>query len=1175
VGTDRLRVSPDAVPVPTRLGTARTSLYNQKGLVCPPNASATPMSIHVNINHRTTYHFDRAVALSPHVVRLRPAPHCRTPIEAYALRIEPATHFINWQQDPFGNWAARLVFPERTNALTVEVDLIADMTVINPFDFFLEESAEHCPFRYDEQLAAQLTPYLEVVERGPLLQRWLAGVDRAPLRTVDFLVALNSRLQGDIGYVIRMEPGVQTCEQTLALARGSCRDSGWLLVQILRHLGLAARFVSGYLVQLTADVKALDGPEGPLADFTDLHAWAEVYVPGAGWIGLDPTSGLFAGEGHIPLSCTPEPASAAPVSGSTDECRVEFDYHNRVTRVRETPRVTKPYTDAQWAAIDALGHQVDAALAAADVRLTMGGEPTFVAVDDMDGAEWTIDALGPTKRLRAGDLIRALYPKLAPGAALFFGQGKWYPGEPLPRWALTCVWRADGEALWHDPALLADERHNLGAGPSDAARFIEHLAGALALAPDLVVPGYEDTFYYLWKEGTLPANVDPLQSDLDDPEERRRLAALLRRGLGSITGYALPLAWSPSPSGGAWQSSRWEFRRTRLYLVPGSSPMGYRLPLDSLPWGEVDELERNLVVDPFAPREPLPVPQRLQAPAASAAGASGASGLAGAAPSVPGVGHSGAAFQQVPTEPCAPAGDAAGSTGDDRPLDAAPLHTALCVEPREGRLHVFLPPLAQAEASVELLAAVESTACELGVAIVLEGYEPPRDPRLRRFSVTPDPGVIEVNVPPARDWDELRQLTETLYDEARGCKLATEKFMLDGRHTGTGGGNHVTLGGATPADSPVLRRPDLLRSLLTFWQHHPSLSYLFSGLFVGPTSQAPRVDEARDDALYELEIAFQQAPEGATPAPWLVDRLLRNLLIDVTGNTHRTEFCIDKLYSPDGPIGRLGLVEMRAFEMPPHARMSLVQMLLLRAIIARCWTAPYRGDLVRWNTALHDRFMLPHFIWGDFRAVLCDLERAGYAFAPEWFAPFLEFRFPRHGGIQLGEVGIELRMAVEPWHVLGEEIGSQGTARYVDSSVERLQVLVTGLTEGRHVVTCNGRRVPLHATGRRGESVAGVRYRAWAPPSALHPRIPVHAPLIFDLVDTWNAQSLGGCTYHVTHPGGRSYEDFPVNANAAEARRVERFWPYGHTPGPMTPPAEEGSADYPYTLDLRRADACG
>ena len=1100
------------------------------------------MAIRVALHHHTTYHFDRLVGVSPHVIRLRPAPHTRTPILAYSLKIEPPQHFINWMQDPFGNFQARLVFPEKVRDLTIAVDLVAEMTVINPFDFFVESYAEKFPFDYAATLRQELAPYLEMQENGPLLKKWLVDVKRDPLAIVDFLVEINGRLNRDIAYVIRMEPGVQSCEETLTKRSGSCRDSAWLLVQILRQLGLAARFVSGYLLQLTADLKSLDGPSGPENDFTDLHAWAEVFVPGAGWLGLDPTSGLFAGEGHIPLACTPTPPSAAPVTGYTDKCETTFDIAMTITRVHEDPRVTKPYSEEQWARIEQLGAAVDEKLVAGDVRLTMGGEPTFVSIDDMDGAEWTIAASGPTKRKLAGRLLKKLRTRYASDGFLHYSQGKWYPGESLPRWALSCYWRNDGLPLWHDPRWIADDETPQGYGPEQAQAFATELTRRLGVSATRLIPGYEDGYYYLWKERTLPINVDPLKYDLKDDEERRRLAILLERGLNQVTGYALPVRWNHAAKTGGWLSGPWLLRREHLYLIPGDSPMGYRLPLAALPLvGETDK--------------EIPHPQSLFEFRAKLGDSHGevmrrysAFIKADAAPSD--------VLQEQPTAD-----------------DSSVIHTALCIEPREGHLYVFMPPLERLEHYLDLLACVEQTAAELQMPVLVEGYAPPSDWRLRKFAVTPDPGVIEVNIHPVGNWQELKQNIEGLYEDARQSRLGTEKFMLDGRHTGTGGGNHVTLGGATPSDSPFLRRPELLRSLITYWQHHPSLSYLFSGMFIGPTSQAPRVDEARNDSLYEMEIAFREMPAGEVPQPWLVDRLLRNLLVDLTGNTHRAEFCIDKLYSPDSATGRLGLVEMRAFEMPPHARMSLMQMLLLRGLVAQFWEQPYPNRrLARWGTRIHDEFMLPHYVWQDFKGVTEELNQAGFPFESDWFLPFFEFRFPFYGAVVQRDIELELRQALEPWHVMGEEQALGGTARYVDSSVERMQIKVRGMTGERHVVACNGRRVPLRPTGTPGEYVAGVRYRAWQPPSALHPTIPVHAPLVFDLVDTWNRRSIGGCTYHVQHPGGRNPDTFPVNANEAEARRFARFWPYGHTPGLMAAPDEEVNPNFPHTLDLRRQE---
>jgi uncharacterized protein (DUF2126 family)/transglutaminase-like putative cysteine protease len=1109
------------------------------------------MTIRVALHHLTRYSFDRKVALSPHEVRLRPAPHCRTPIHSYSLQVKPAGHFINWQQDAYGNYIARLVFPEPANELEIVVDVVADMTVINPFDFFVEAWAEQYPFQYPEQMATELAPYLACETPGPLFAKWLtefkSGGFKPGMQIVDFLVLINQRLQSEINYLVRMEPGIQTPDKTLEVGQGSCRDTGWLLVQILRHMGLAARFVSGYLVQLTADVKPLDGPAGPSADFTDLHAWAEVYIPGAGWVGLDPTSGLLAGEGHIPLAATAFPSSAAPVTGFTDPCESQLKFEMTVTRIHEDPRVTRPYTETQWQAIDALGRQADAELDAGNVRLTHGGEPTFVSVDNMDGPEWSITALSPEKWKLAEELAWRLRERFAPGGLLMYTQGKWYPGEPVPRWALPIVWRSDGAPLWQDMQRISRESDRAVVNGAEAARFATALALKLGLAAEQVIPAFEDPLPVLYGEHNLPVNIDPVTAKLADHDERGRVLRVLERGLEQPAGYVLPLRARPPATDSSassashaashdseWESSAWPLKRERLFLLASTHPLGVRLPLSSLPEVLPGDAETEHDRDPFAERGSL---------------------------------HDAHALAEKKRH--------ARATVKAQPTPREVIRTALCIEVRQGRLYVFLPPLKRAEDFINLVATIELTAKELGLALRLEGYTPPVDPRLKVLAVTPDPGVIEVNIHPAESWPQMVENTTAIYADARQCRLATEKFMLDGRHTGTGGGNHVTLGGKTPADSPFLRRPDLLQSLITYWQNHPALSYLFAGQFVGPTSQAPRVDEARDDNLYELEIAFQQMDEALKPGtesakPWLVDRLLRNLLVDLTGNTHRAEFSIDKLYSPDGPTGRLGLLEFRAFEMPPHPQMSLAQMLLLRALVARFWAAPYAGRLVYWDTALHDRWMLPHFIEHDLKDVLRELRTAGYAFDDAWYAPFLEFRFPRYGTVVHEGLRLELRQAIEPWHVMGEEMAAGGTARYVDSSVERLQVKVTGVTDTRHIVTCNGRVAPLTASGVAGEFVAGIRYRAWNPPSALHPTIGIHSPLVFDIVDTWNKRSIGGCTYHVVHPGGRNYDTFPVNANEAEARRFARFWDHGHTPGPMEVTPEPINRAFPLTLDLRR-----
>ena len=733
------------------------------------------MAITAALHHLTHYRYDRPVTLGPQLIRLRPAPHSRTRVISHSLKVTPADHFVNYQQDPYGNWLARYVFPNPVTEFKVEVDIVADMTVYNPFDFFVEDSVRDWPFTYGDDISADLVIYRELEPVGPHLQKFLASIDRGKKGTIDFLVDLNARLAREIGYVIRMESGVQTPEETFERATGSCRDTSWLLVHALRNLGFAARFVSGYLIQLKPDLVAIDGPKGTERDFTDLHAWVEVYIPGAGWIGFDPTSGLLTGESHIPLAASPHYRNAAPISGAASFANVDFVFDMRVDRMAEHPRITKPFSEDSWAELLSLGHIVDESLKKGDVRLTMGGEPTFVSIDDFESGEWNTDAVGPTKRALADQLIRRLRERFAPGGFLHYGQGKWYPGETLPRWTFSLYWRRDQKRIWSDTALIAKEDVENHATPELAESLLKNIASELGVEGSFVAAAYEDPAEWIVKEANLPDNVTPQNSKLKDPEERNRIARVFERGLTNPSGYVLPVQrWQSKASGLRWRSEKWKTRRNHLFLVAGDSPVGYRLPLGTLPHVPPGEYPYIHISDPTVPRGSLPDFDRSETAREQARA-------------------SFTAAEPVQDRVEQKLGDVEGV-----------VRTAISVEPRDGRLCVFMPPVERLEDYLELVAAAEAAAKSLGVPVHIEGYAPPPDPRMNVVRVAPDPGVIEVNIHPATNWDECVAITQTVYEEARQTRLGADKFMIDGRHTGTGGGNHVVVGGATPLDLSLI-----------------------------------------------------------------------------------------------------------------------------------------------------------------------------------------------------------------------------------------------------------------------------------------------------------------------------------------------------------------------------------
>jgi len=1110
------------------------------------------MAITVSITHLTHYKYDRPVSLSPQTIRLRPSPHNKVPIKSYSLNIEPKDHFMNWYQDIFGNHVANISFNQRVTEFKIEVDLKAEIVTSNPFDFFIDKKYEQWPFEYDLTNKIELGSYLNIIENGPLLNKWImektAGIKTK--KTLDLLVYINQELNKSLGYIIRLDPGVHTPEELFKEGKGSCRDFAWTLCQIYRHLGFASRFVSGYSIQLKPDIKAIDGPIGVTEDIVDLHAWCEVYIPGAGWIGFDGTSGLMAGEGHIPLSASPLPFQSAPVEGLIDKCECVLDHRMILKRIAEPPRVTKPFSQHQWNEINKLGKKIDAAGKKADLRLTIGGEPTFISTENRDALEWNTAALGDEKWDKAVELLFRLRKKFGPQASVHFGQGKWYGGESMPRWALGFFWRKDGQKVWNNDELIAQPNRKKPAkiNPEQTEKFAKKLSQSLGIDENCAIPAYEDIPHILMRERILPIAGKIIDEAAND-DEIKRLLKLDKKDLGKPRAFVLPILYSIKRK--KWISNLWKFKSDHMFLIPGDSAAGFRMPLNSIPFVKGADEEVPPLRSNFDNLPKLPEWTKLYKNAQNN-------------------------LKKIP------------DPKESAYLKKDPngyVRTAICIEARDGALRVFLPPTYYAEHYLELVASIEATADALKIPVIIEGYEPPRDLRMENFHVTPDPGVIEVNVHPASNWDELKFINETIYDEAAKIKLTAEKFLLDGKRTGTGGGNHIIAGGATPDESPFLRRPDLLKSVITYWQNHPGLSYLFSSQFIGPTSQAPRIDEARHEGIYELEIALKQIEEGikgkgagvkgnkkdGTPL-WLVDRLLRNILVDVSGNTHRTEICIDKLYSPDGERGRLGLLEFRGFEMTPHARMNLLQVLLIQALITKFWKHPYKAKLIPWGNKLHDQFMLPHFVWEDFLHVLADLKEYGFEFKKEWFMPQFDFRFPLNGTYETDGITIELRSALEPWPVLGEENVAGATSRGVDAALERLQLKVTGLDESLFAITCNGVRVNLHnaSTLDSDTKISGIKFKAWDPPFTMHPNLKINSPLTFDIVDLNSKYTIGGCKYHVFHPGGRNYDTSPVNVNEAEGRVISRFEKMGHSSGKIRFKNIDPHPEFPFTLDLRR-----
>jgi uncharacterized protein (DUF2126 family) len=1100
----------------------------------------------IALTHTIERRYPRRVLLPTHWLRLRPAPHTKADVTAFSIRVGTEPHFLNWVRDPFENHVARLDLPEPVADLRMTVDLVASLHPANPFDFLAEPYAANFPFEYPDQLQKELTPYLHLPEPGPRLAAFLDGLDREPAYITEKLGNIVAEAHRKLKVSGHASPGTVDVESVLEQGHGSPWESAWLLTLALRSLGMAARFASGYRIFLAPEpvVHAWSGdsevPATRWLDTATLHAWSEAFIPGAGWIGLDPAAGLFTHEGYIPLAATPDALRALPWVAEADPFVVPALAGQEPTEAGTTSQIQirrltpapepAPYTEAQWADIGTVGQCVDQRLKEDGISLAMA--PAVCFTDPGSTApEWSVAAVGPAKRAVAEELLTRLRQRLAPSGVSHEGQGEWFGGEPLPRWKLNCFFRTDGlpivrqpqtDAVFKTASVSSSRRAVKNIGPeapeiSDAASFARTLAKHLGVSPDYLLPAHEDQLHELWLN-RHHIQFEPPADTLRDPTRRRSLAIQLSRTKLDPVGYVLPLRWDVASE--RWVSGRWRFRRGTLYLVPGGSPLGYRLPLDSLPVGEA------------APA--MPDPERCH-------------------------------FEERPLlaeiygEPTSrltsyTQGAAPPESTDSDEATTRPPRTALCVQVRDGLLHVFLPPLTHLEHWLDLVAAVEATAAELGLPARLEGYEPPEDFRLGRLTLEPESGVLRVALPAAESWDRLSGFVSAVYREAEALGLRAERIAPDGRRQPPGGNADIVLGGEQPPLSPFLLRPQLLHSLIAYWQRHPCLSYFFAGRLLGPSGPAPRPDEGRDDALYELELALSRLPLDDSPGPWVPDRALRHLLTDPSGDMRRAEIRIDQLYAPDRSSLRLGRIALRSFETAPNDKLALAQSLLVRALLAYLAQAPVDASLADWGAALHDRFMLPGPLWDDFRDVLADLRGAGMPVRAEWFEPFLAQRFPVLGRIQMGDVGLELRLAHEPWPVLSEEVTASGVARLVDSSNQRIQAEVSGLIPSRHVLVCNGRRVPLRASRTWGVAWAGVRYKTWNPPSTLHPTIPPIHSLVFDLLDARTGEVLGGCTYFPARPGMAGPQAIPAAVTALEAEGEGGGEPRQPRPHPMAPP---------------------